>query len=63
MSAPAPDSPLWFKSSHSAGEQDCVEVAHTSCAVYVRDSKCKAGPTLALTSAGFASLVTFARGT
>ncbi|MEU6019763.1 DUF397 domain-containing protein [Streptomyces sp. NPDC047515] len=27
MSAPAQDSPAWFKSSHSAGEQECLEIA------------------------------------
>ncbi|MFJ9789365.1 DUF397 domain-containing protein [Streptomyces globosus] len=60
MNAPAPDSPHWFKSSHSAGEQDCLEVALGRGLVYVRDSKRKAGPVLGLSSVGFAGLVALA---
>ncbi|RMI28446.1 DUF397 domain-containing protein [Nocardia stercoris] len=37
----------WFKSSHSGGSQDCVEVAFLDDGtVGVRDSKNPAGPTL-----------------
>ncbi|WP_459546816.1 DUF397 domain-containing protein [Nocardia sp. X0981] len=37
----------WFKSSHSAGGQDCVEAAHLRAgSVAVRDSKNPAGPAL-----------------
>ncbi|MFD5425499.1 DUF397 domain-containing protein [Streptomyces sp. NPDC127084] len=57
MTAPAPDSPAWFKSSFSGGEQDCIEVAGTSGALYVRDSKDKTGPTLAFTPTEFSSFV------
>lgn len=42
----------WFKSSHSGGGQDCVEVAfvgHGS--VGVRDSKNPSGPALVFSSA------------
>ncbi|WP_040863310.1 DUF397 domain-containing protein [Nocardia niigatensis] len=41
----------WFKSSHSAGGQDCVEVAFLgSGQVGVRDSKQSAGPALVFSS-------------
>ncbi|MGW5140498.1 DUF397 domain-containing protein [Nocardia beijingensis] len=37
----------WFKSSHSGGGADCVEVAHLAGgAVGVRDSKNPTGPAL-----------------
>lgn len=40
----------WFKSSHSSGGSDCVEVAHLSEGmVGVRDSKNPAGPALVFT--------------
>ncbi|WP_280439400.1 DUF397 domain-containing protein [Nocardia cyriacigeorgica] len=39
----------WFKSSHSSGSQECVEVAHVDAGVGVRDSKNPTGPALVLT--------------
>jgi hypothetical protein len=40
----------WFKSSHSSGGQDCVEVAHLAGGmVGVRDSKDLTGPALVFT--------------
>ncbi|WP_280424874.1 DUF397 domain-containing protein [Nocardia carnea] len=36
----------WFKSRYSQPSGDCVEVAHLSDAVGVRDSKNPAGPAL-----------------
>ncbi|WP_040694013.1 DUF397 domain-containing protein [Nocardia vinacea] len=40
----------WFKSSHSGGGQDCVEVAHLDRGmVGVRDSKNPTGPALVFT--------------
>ncbi|MGK8553763.1 DUF397 domain-containing protein [Nocardia gipuzkoensis] len=40
----------WFKSSHSSGGNDCVEVAHLDEGmVGVRDSKNPAGPALVFT--------------
>ncbi|MFJ7589533.1 DUF397 domain-containing protein [Streptomyces sp. NPDC097617] len=60
MNASALAGTPWFKSSFSAGEQDCVEVAPTPGKVYVRDSKHKQGPVLELSRAGFAGLVTLA---
>ncbi|MGK8489882.1 DUF397 domain-containing protein [Nocardia asiatica] len=37
----------WFKSTHSSGGQECVEVAHlTDGLVGVRDSKNPTGPAL-----------------
>ncbi len=42
----------WFKSSHSGGSQDCVEVAFLADGtVGVRDSKNPTGPALAFTPA------------
>ncbi|MEU4313540.1 DUF397 domain-containing protein [Nocardia sp. NPDC024068] len=39
----------WFKSSYSQAGGDCVEVAHLSDGVGVRDSKDAAGPVLIFT--------------
>ncbi|MET8876088.1 DUF397 domain-containing protein [Nocardia sp. NPDC004604] len=40
----------WFKSSHSGGGQDCVEVAHLDGGnVAMRDSKNPTGPALVFT--------------
>ncbi|WP_433729030.1 DUF397 domain-containing protein [Nocardia sp. CA-129566] len=40
----------WFKSSHSGGGQDCVEVAHLNAGkVAMRDSKNPTGPALVFT--------------
>lgn len=40
----------WFKSSHSGGTNECVEVAHLdSGMVGVRDSKNPSGPALVFT--------------
>lgn len=52
----------WFKSSYSSGEpgSDCVEVASTSSAVRVRDSKNTTGPQLALSPQAWADFVTYA---
>ncbi|MGW5384574.1 DUF397 domain-containing protein [Nocardia sp. NPDC003963] len=36
----------WFKSSYSQPSGDCVEVAHATDSVGVRDSKAPAGPVL-----------------
>ncbi len=43
---PAVDSLLWFKSSRSAANGACVEVAEMSTGVAVRDSKDPDGPVL-----------------
>ncbi|MGA5819681.1 DUF397 domain-containing protein [Kitasatospora sp. NPDC094028] len=51
----------WFKSSYSDYEGgDCVEVASRPTAIHVRDSKDKAGPTLAFSPEAWASFLTFA---
>ncbi|MFD3481689.1 DUF397 domain-containing protein [Streptomyces sp. NPDC058665] len=52
----------WFKSSYSdsSNPNDCVEVATTSTAVHVRDSKNPQGPRLAVDSAAWASFLTYA---
>lgn len=39
MSVPERSALAWRKSSYSDEEEDCVEVAHTSGAALVRDSK------------------------
>ncbi|MDT0419630.1 DUF397 domain-containing protein [Streptomyces sp. DSM 41982] len=43
----------WFKSSHSNGNGNCVEVAYLSDAVAMRDSKETAGPILHSTYEGW----------
>lgn len=54
--------PEWFKSSYSGGEGDnCVEVAVTSRAVHVRDSKDREGGRLSVTPAAWADFVAFAK--
>ena len=46
----------WFKSSHSGGSENCVEVAFLPDGVVgVRDSKNTSGPTLAFTCAEWSS--------
>jgi Domain of unknown function (DUF397) len=47
MSETPADEPLqWVKSTRSAGNGECVEVARTATGVAVRDSKDQHGPTL-----------------
>ncbi|PBC82917.1 protein of unknown function [Streptomyces sp. 2224.1] len=47
----------WFKSSYSAANNECVEVAHARAWVAVRDSKAPDGPTLAFPAAAFTAFV------
>ncbi|MGW0962998.1 DUF397 domain-containing protein [Streptomyces gelaticus] len=47
----------WFKSSHSNGNGNCVEVAYLADAVAVRDSKEQAGPVLTCTSKGWQTFI------
>lgn len=48
----------WFKSSHSSGQQDCVEVAFlVSGTVGVRDSKNPTGPALSFGAADWDGFV------
>lgn len=48
----------WFKSSHSGGDGDCVEVAWLGAGrVGVRDSKDPAGPALMFTPGAWADFV------
>ncbi|MFI0814391.1 DUF397 domain-containing protein [Streptomyces sp. NPDC021098] len=58
----ADSAPLaWFKSSYSGNEGgECLEVATTSDAVHVRDSKEPTGPQLAFAQQTWATFVTFA---
>lgn len=52
----------WFKSSHSAGGSDCVEVAHLDGGgVGVRDSKNPAGPALVFTASQWDAFLSDAR--
>ncbi|MFE7134509.1 DUF397 domain-containing protein [Streptomyces sp. NPDC057638] len=55
------DPAAWFKSSYSNGNVECVEVAHRSEAVSVRDSKRLDGPYLTLSPEAWAGLVALAR--
>ncbi|MFF8913668.1 DUF397 domain-containing protein [Streptomyces sp. NPDC015032] len=47
----------WFKSSHSNGNGNCVEVAHLDDVVAVRDSKQQAGPVLTCASEGWQTFI------
>ncbi|MET8425231.1 DUF397 domain-containing protein [Nocardia sp. NPDC004860] len=52
----------WFKSSHSSGGQECVEVAWLDAgAVGVRDSKNPSGPALIFTLAEWNAFTTGVR--
>jgi hypothetical protein len=52
----------WFKSSHSGGSQECVEVAFIEGdAVGVRDSKDRGGPALSFTGAAWAAFTASVR--
>ncbi|MFF7458076.1 DUF397 domain-containing protein [Kitasatospora sp. NPDC008115] len=51
----------WFKSSYSSNESvECVEVAETTNAVLVRDSKDKSGPHLTFTPDSWQAFITYA---
>ncbi|MGW7442273.1 DUF397 domain-containing protein [Kitasatospora sp. NPDC054795] len=51
----------WVKSSYSGTEGgNCVEVAPSPSSIHVRDSKDKAGPTLAFSPAAWSAFVAFA---
>lgn len=50
--------PVWRKSSHSGSGSDCVEVAITTPAVRVRDSKMAPGPTLTFPPTAWTSFLT-----
>ncbi|MHA5047270.1 DUF397 domain-containing protein [Streptomyces sp. SD15] len=39
----------WFKSSHSDGEGECVEIAIAPTTIHIRDSKTPEAPTLTIT--------------
>ncbi len=55
-------SPRWRKSTRSANEGNCVEVAdNLPGVVLVRDSKDPAGPTLSVTPDAWRSLITALR--
>jgi hypothetical protein len=47
----------WHKSSHSGNGGNCVEVAQSSSAIGVRDSKDPAGPVLAFTRSEWSAFV------
>lgn len=51
---------VWRKSSHSATESDCVELAWADTSLLVRDSKHPEGPTLELPTP---ALIAFAQRT
>ncbi|MET7318781.1 DUF397 domain-containing protein [Streptomyces thermodiastaticus] len=48
----------WLKSSHSGAEGgQCVEVAATSAAVHIRDSKAVSGPILTVSREAWAGFI------
>jgi hypothetical protein len=47
----------WYKSSRSAGANNCVEVAHGHGWTAVRDSKNKTGPVLVFTGAEWSTFI------
>jgi len=55
---PIMDSTLnWRKSSASAGQGECVEVATSGQSVLTRDSRAEAGPVLAFTASQWLGLL------
>ncbi|MFF3892086.1 DUF397 domain-containing protein [Streptomyces sp. NPDC001812] len=58
-SVPEDVEPTWFKSSYSdsSNPSDCVEVAISSGAVLIRDSKNARGPRLTLTPTAWADFL------
>ncbi|MFE9848567.1 DUF397 domain-containing protein [Streptomyces sp. NPDC005576] len=51
----------WFKSSYSGSDGDaCIEVAHGTTAIHVRDSKDQRSPELALSPAAWDAFVSYA---
>ncbi len=62
-SAEDPSAVTWVKSSYSTNDgPECVEVAHLSGTILVRDSKVADGDRLALTPAAWAGFVRYAAG-
>ncbi|MFE3795557.1 DUF397 domain-containing protein [Nocardia tengchongensis] len=56
--APDPSPARWFKSSHSSGQTECVEVAFLfGGEVAVRDSKYPTGPVLAFSAAEWTTFI------
>ncbi|WP_405899207.1 DUF397 domain-containing protein [Streptomyces sp. NBC_00727] len=51
------DDAEWFKSSHSNGNGNCVEVARFGIAVAVRDSKVQEGPILTCAVGGWQAFI------
>ncbi|WP_033329181.1 DUF397 domain-containing protein [Streptomyces yerevanensis] len=52
---------VWFKSSYSGTEGgECVEVAASTAAVHVRDSKAAAGPVVTVSREAWAGLLELA---
>ena len=54
--------PRWIKSSYSTSSQGCVEVALTSAAVGVRDTKDRSGGTLVFDRSRWASFLRSIKG-
>jgi hypothetical protein len=51
----------WFKSSYSAANNECVEVAHTQSWVWIRDSKAPVRGVVAMGSGTFVAFVNGAK--
>lgn len=61
MAPTGKDTPLWRKSRHSGGGNDCVEIAEVGVGTAVRDSKNPSGPILRFGSAGWTAFIGLAR--
>lgn len=57
MSSDVPADRLWFKSSYSNGQGECVEVAISGERVATRDSKDPAGPALVFSAEAWTAFV------
>ncbi|MFD8913439.1 DUF397 domain-containing protein [Streptomyces sp. NPDC059575] len=61
MNEAEPSTTVWFKSSHSGTEGgQCVEVAHGTTAVRIRDSKTATGPVLTVSPSTWTEFISLA---
>ncbi|MFE0282609.1 DUF397 domain-containing protein [Streptomyces olivaceus] len=63
QSAPFPAAAGWFKSSYSAANNECIEVAHMVAQVGIRDSKLSRRSGFTISDHAFAQFVAGLKGT